>query len=65
MDTPVIVAAGLRKAYGSVTALDGLSFEVPAGSMLSPGGSGKTTAATMSILTPAALSRVGAGVGVG
>ena len=30
----MIVAAGLRKAYGSVTALDGLSFEVLAGSVL-------------------------------
>jgi ABC-type multidrug transport system ATPase subunit len=50
METPVIVAAGLRKAYGSVTALDGLSFEVPAGSvlgLLGPNGSGKTTAVSV------------------
>jgi daunorubicin resistance ABC transporter ATP-binding subunit len=41
----------LRKAFGKVQALDGLSFAVPAGSvlgMLGPNGSGKTT--TVSIL---------------
>jgi ABC-2 type transport system ATP-binding protein len=50
MDTPTIAAAGLRKAYGSITALDGLSFEVPAGSvlgLLGPNGSGKTTAVSV------------------
>jgi ABC-type multidrug transport system ATPase subunit len=50
MDTPAIAAAGLRKAYGSVTALDGLSFEVPTGSvlgLLGPNGSGKTTAVSV------------------
>src|SRR5580658_4730142 len=50
MDSPTIAAAGLRKAYGSVTALDGLSFEVPAGSvlgLLGPNGSGKTTAVSV------------------
>jgi ABC-2 type transport system ATP-binding protein len=38
---------GLRKRYGKVTALDGLSLEVPAGTVcgvLGPNGAGKTTA---------------------
>lgn len=37
---------GLRKAFGTVTALDGLDLEVPAGriyGLLGPNGSGKTT----------------------
>jgi ABC-2 type transport system ATP-binding protein len=48
---------GLRKAFGTVLALDGLSFRVPAGSvlgllgLLGPNGSGKTT--TVSILSTA------------
>src|SRR5580704_5164111 len=52
-DTAVEVD-GLRKAFGSVLALDGLSFRVPAGSvlgLLGPNGSGKTT--TVSILSTA------------
>src|ERR1700722_18088950 len=51
---PAIEVDGLRKAYGQITALDGLSFEVPAGSvlgLLGPNGSGKTTA--VSILSTA------------
>jgi ABC-2 type transport system ATP-binding protein len=38
--------AGLRRSYGNVTALDDLSFEVPAGQVigfLGPNGAGKTT----------------------
>src|ERR1700678_961566 len=47
-----IEAVGLRKAYGSVTALNGLTLQVPTGSvagLLGPNGSGKTT--TISILS--------------
>jgi ABC-2 type transport system ATP-binding protein len=42
----VLEVLGLRRAYGSVTALDDLSFEVPAGRVvgfLGPNGAGKTT----------------------
>jgi ABC-2 type transport system ATP-binding protein len=51
---PAIEVAGLKKAFGPVVALDGLSFEVPAGTVLAllgPNGSGKTTA--VSILSTA------------
>jgi daunorubicin resistance ABC transporter ATP-binding subunit len=51
---PVILVRDLRKRYGKVVALDGLSFEVPAGSvtgLLGPNGSGKTT--TVGILSTA------------
>ena len=49
-----IEAEGLRKAYGPVTALNGLTLQVPTGSvvgLLGPNGSGKTT--TVSILSTA------------
>jgi len=49
-----VEAHGLRKSYGQVLALDGLSLAVPAGSvlgLLGPNGSGKTT--TVSILSTA------------
>ena len=52
MSELAVEAHGLRKAFGSVLALDGLSLEVAAGSvlgLLGPNGSGKTT--TVSILT--------------
>jgi ABC-2 type transport system ATP-binding protein len=51
MSEPAVEACGLRKAFGKVQALDGLSLAVPAGSvlgLLGPNGSGKTT--TVSIL---------------
>ena len=52
MSKPAVEAHGLRKAFGEVQALDGLSLAVPAGSvlgLLGPNGSGKTT--TVSILS--------------
>src|ERR1700683_4991100 len=52
--TPAVEASGLRKAFGRVVALDGLSLSVPAGTvlgLLGPNGSGKTT--TVSILSTA------------
>jgi ABC-type multidrug transport system ATPase subunit len=52
--TAAVEAEGLRKAFGDVTALDGLSLQVPQGSvlgLLGPNGSGKTT--TVSILSTA------------
>ena len=55
-----IAASGLRKAFGQVTALDGLSFEAPAGTvlgLLGPNGSGKTT--TVSILSTALRADAG------
>src|SRR5260221_3659032 len=54
MNTPAIEADALRKAFGEVKALDGMSFQVPYGTvlgLLGPNGSGKTTA--LSILATA------------
>ena len=54
MSDTAVEVDGLRKAFGAVLALDGLSFRVPAGSvlgLLGPNGSGKTT--TVSILSTA------------
>jgi daunorubicin resistance ABC transporter ATP-binding subunit len=54
MSKPAVEANGLRKAFGEVQALDGLSLAVTAGSvlgLLGPNGSGKTT--TVSILATA------------
>jgi ABC-2 type transport system ATP-binding protein len=50
--TDVIVAEGLVKTYGDVTALDGMDLFVPEGSvtaLVGPNGAGKTT--TVRILT--------------
>src|SRR4051795_5261364 len=50
--TDAVVADGLVKRYGDVTALDGLSLAVPAGTVLGvlgPNGAGKTT--TVRVLT--------------
>ncbi|MBT0773295.1 ATP-binding cassette domain-containing protein [Kineosporia sp. J2-2] len=46
MNTTAIAVSGLRKAYGDKTVLDGIDFEVAAGSvfsLLGPNGAGKTT----------------------
>jgi ABC-2 type transport system ATP-binding protein len=52
MRNSVIAASGLRKAYGDKVVLDGIDFDVAAGtvfSMLGPNGAGKTT--TVNVLT--------------
>jgi ABC-2 type transport system ATP-binding protein len=52
MRSSAIAVSGLRKAYGDKTVLDGIDFDVPAGtvfSLLGPNGAGKTT--TVNVLT--------------
>jgi ABC-2 type transport system ATP-binding protein len=52
MSSSAIAATGLRKAYGDKVVLDGIDFDVAAGSifsMLGPNGAGKTT--TVNVLT--------------
>ena len=47
MSDTAIVVEGLTKRYGALVALDGISFRVPAGTvlgLLGPNGAGKTTA---------------------
>ena len=59
-DGGAVVCHGLTKRFGTVTALDGLELDVPAGSIfgfLGPNGAGKTT--TMRLLT--SLARADAG----
>src|SRR5260370_15715872 len=60
MAAPMIEADGLCKPYGRTRALAGVSFSVPAGSVLGflgPNGAGKTTA--VRILTTLALPDAG------
>ena len=60
MVDPMIEAGGLVKSYGETRALAGVSFSVPAGSvlgLLGPNGAGKTTA--VRILTTLALPDAG------
>ena len=62
MSKLAVEAHGLRKAFGEVQALDGLSLAVPAGSvlgLLGPNGSGKTT--TVSILATSLRPDAGRG----
>ncbi|HEX6917842.1 MAG TPA: ATP-binding cassette domain-containing protein, partial [Phycicoccus sp.] len=50
MDVPAIEAIDLGKSFGDFTAVDGVSFAVPEGtvfSMLGPNGAGKTTTVRM------------------
>ncbi|WP_432890638.1 ATP-binding cassette domain-containing protein [Kribbella sp. CA-245084] len=52
MTTSAIAVSGLRKTFGDKIVLDGIDFEVPAGtvfSLLGPNGAGKTT--TVNVLT--------------
>jgi daunorubicin resistance ABC transporter ATP-binding subunit len=57
MTDAAIAVEGLRKRFGNVVALDGIDFEVPAGTvfgLLGPNGAGKTTAVRIltTILNP-------------
>ncbi len=56
MADPAVEVTDLVKRFGQVTALDGIDFEVPIGTvfgLLGPNGAGKTTAV-----------RVGPGIGL-
>ena len=60
MPDPVLVASGLRKTFGDFTAVDDVSFSIPAGGSLAivgESGSGKTTIAKMIV----GLERITAG----
>jgi ABC-2 type transport system ATP-binding protein len=66
---PAIVADSLVKHFGDVTALNGVSFDVPAGTVLGvlgPNGAGKTTAVRIltTILRPDAGRALVAGIDV-
>ncbi|MCC6237609.1 MAG: ABC transporter ATP-binding protein [Dehalococcoidia bacterium] len=60
--SPVVVVEGLSRRYGSVTALDDVGFEVPAGArvaLLGANGAGKSTLlATLCTLAPPRVGRV-------
>jgi ABC-2 type transport system ATP-binding protein len=61
MTTSAIAVRGLRKAFGDKVVLDGIDFEVAAGSvysMLGPNGTGKTT--TVNVLTTLMKADAGA-----
>jgi len=67
--TNAVVARGLFKHYGAVTALDGIDVTVPTGSvlgLLGPNGAGKTTAVRIlaTLLTPDSGTAEVAGVDV-
>ena len=71
MATPEIMiqAQGLQKRYGETQALDGVSFDVPAGTilgLLGPNGAGKTTAVRIltTLAEPDAGSAMVAGIDV-
>src|SRR5688500_16031369 len=64
--THAIEAVGLVKKYGEVTALDGLSFSIPPGTvfgLLGPNGAGKST--TIKILTTLSTATGGSATVVG
>src|SRR5205823_1702199 len=49
-DAPVLLCAGLRRSFGELTAVDGVSFAIAAGEtygLLGPNGAGKTTTILM------------------
>src|SRR6266516_7175224 len=57
MTETAILVEGLAKRFGEVVALDGVDFQVPAGSvfgLLGPNGAGKTTAVRVlaTVITP-------------
>ncbi|HWA60525.1 MAG TPA: ABC transporter ATP-binding protein [Caulobacteraceae bacterium] len=67
---PVLVVQGLKKAYGALTAVDGISFEVAAGEivgLVGPNGAGKSTTINMilGVLAPSAGRIAIAGEDVG
>jgi len=60
VSTPVIQLRGVVKRFGSITAVDGLDLDVPAGiclGLLGPNGAGKST--TMRLLTGQAIADEG------
>src|SRR4051794_41913306 len=63
---PAISLRGVRKSFGSLTAVDGIDLEVPAGvcfGLLGPNGAGEST--TMGVVTRQAIPDGGEGGGLG